>query len=103
MIVKWFDASAAKSFGQEMAHLVAAKSPAITPINLGKSEKKAEKKHESALFQVEKRFEEFRRNNKLNVYTKAQLASAFKYGLLDSGFDQEFAEKTTTWLLLKCK
>lgn len=103
MIVKWFDASAAKRFGQEMAQLVATKSSALSPVGFAKSEKKLGKKHESALFLVEKKLGEFRKTNRLNVYTKAQLGSAFKYGLLDNGFDQEFAERTTTWLLLKCK
>ena len=103
MFVKWFDASAAKRFGQEMAQLIAVKSPALNPSGAGKSEKKTGKQHESALFLVEKRLVEFKKVNTLNIYTKAQLGSAFKYALLDSGFDDEFAEKTTTWLLLKCK
>lgn len=103
MIVRWFDASAAKRFGQEMAQLVATKSSTLSSTGFAKSEKKIGKAYESALFLVEKKLGEFRKTNKLNVYTKAQLGSAFKHGLLDSGFDLAFAEMTTTWLLLKCK
>lgn len=65
--------------------------------------KRYDKRHEATLVLIEKRLENFKKNNRLNIYTKAQLGSAFKYGLLDHGYDQEFSNKTTTWLLLKCK
>ncbi len=68
-----------------------------------KSTKKGEKRYEATFLQVEKRVDEFKKKNPLNIYTKAQLGSAFKYTLLDNGLDQEFADKTTTWLLLKFK
>ena len=104
MLIKWLDASKAKEFGTEMAEILDQRNSSEAQIkNQGKSAKKNEKRHEATFLLIEKRLAKFKEANKLNIYTKAQLGSAFKYALLDKGYDQEFSEKTTTWLLLKCK
>ncbi|OUM03781.1 hypothetical protein [Variovorax sp. JS1663] len=103
MFSKWFDATEAKKFGTDMALLLRERAPVDGSSSGGKSIKKAEKKHEAAFNLIEKKLEEFKKTHRLNMYTKAQLGSAFKFTLLDNGYDEEFSERTTTWLLLKCK
>ncbi len=104
MLIRWFDATAAKKFGTDMALLLAQKSEEEKErLIKAKSTRKAEKRHEATFQRIEKELENFKKNQRLNIYTKAQLGNAFKYTLLDRGFDQEFCDKSTTWLLLKCK
>ena len=104
MFKNFFNAVEAKVLGSEMAALIAHRTP-INPVdnNQLRQLKNYEKRHEATLVLIEKKLDRFKKNNSLNIYTKAQLGSAFKYGLLDRGYDQDFCEKTTTWLLLKCK
>ena len=104
MFSKWFDATEAKQFGTEMAMLLNQRTPGDgQKPSQSRSTKKNEKRHEATFKLIEKRIEEFKKTHRLNVYTKAQLGSAFKFTLLDNGHDQDFSERTTTWLLLKCK
>jgi len=104
MLSKWFDATEAKKFGTEMALLISQRASNEAPSGgQVKLSRKQEKRHDAAFNLVEKKLAEFKKSHPLNIYTKAQLGSAFKFTLLDKGFDQEFSEKTTTWLLLKCK
>ena len=104
MFTKWFDATEAKKFGTEMALLLSQRNQSEQEkLNRAKSTRKAEKRHEATFLLIEKKLEDFRKQNRLNIYTKAQLGNAFKYTLLDNGFEPDFSDKTTTWLLLKCK
>lgn len=104
MFKNWFNAAQAKTFGLEMAALIAHRTPVErVDNNQMRLLKKYNKRHEVALVLIEKQLEAFRKSNKLNIYTKVKLGSASKCGLIDKGYDLEFSEKTTTWLLLKCK
>ncbi|MBC7609819.1 MAG: hypothetical protein H7228_09640 [Polaromonas sp.] len=104
MFFKWFNATEAKNFGVEMAELISHRTPyEVKNKNQERLTKNYEKRHLATLVLIEKRLENFKKNNRLNVYTKAQLGSSFKYALLDSGYEPEFCNQTTTWLLLKCK
>jgi len=104
MLPRWFDATVAKKFGTDMALLLAQKNQEEKEkLSKAKSTRKAEKRHEATFLRIEKELGIFKKDHHLNVYTKAQLGNAFKYTLLDNGFDQEFCDKTTTWLLLKCQ
>lgn len=104
MLSKWFDATEAKKFGMEMAALISHRTPnEATNKNQERLVKKYDKRHEATLVLIEKRLESFKKINQLNIYTKAKLGSEFKYALLDHGYDADFSNKTTTWLLLKCK
>ncbi len=103
MFNKWFGASAAKEFGSQMAILLIQRNAEEQQKQpRAKSTRKGEKRFEATLNTIEKRVAEFKAKNRLNVYSKAQLGSTFKFALLDNGFDQEDAERLTTWLLLKC-
>lgn len=103
MFDKWFGAAAAKQFGTQMAMVLVQRSAEESQKQVrAKSSRKGEKRFEAALNSIEKKIEEFKSSNRLNVYSKAQLGSTFKFTLLDNGFEQEDAERLTTWLLLKC-
>lgn len=103
MFDKWFGAAAAKEFGSQMAMLLVQRSAdEAQKQSRAKSARKGEKRFDATLLSIEKRLADFKTKNRLNVYSKAQLGSAFKFCLLDNGFEQEDAEKLTTWLLLKC-
>jgi hypothetical protein len=43
----------------------------------------------------------FKRQGKLNTFKKAQLGNAFRWGLIDAGFDKSYADKLTQWLMLQ--
>ena len=104
MFSKWFDATEAKNFGIEMAALVSNRTPSeAKDRNQERLAKKNDARHLATLVLIEKRLENFKKSHQLNFYKKAQLGSAFKYALIDSGYEQGFSEQTTTWLLLKCK
>jgi hypothetical protein len=104
MFSKWLDASEAKNFGVEMATLILHRTPnEAKDKNQERLAKKNDARHLATLVLIEKRLENFKKTHPLNVYKKAQLGSAFKYALLDGGYEKEFCDQTTTWLLLKCK
>jgi hypothetical protein len=104
MLDKWFGASVAKQFGLQMAMLLvqraafeADKSARI------KSMKRSENRFDSTLHSIEKQVANFRTKHRLNIYSKAQLGSSFKFTLLNHGFEKSVAEDMTTWLLLRCR
>ena len=103
MFSKLLDATEAKKFGVEMATLISHRTPNETKDkNQERLAKNNDKRHLATLVLIEKRLENFKKNYPLNVYKKAQLGSSFKYAMLDNGYEPEFCNQTTTWLLLKC-
>lgn len=52
---------------------------------------------------IDQKIREFLRDNKLNIYSKARLGSAFKFSLIDKGLDTSVAEDLTAWILLKLR
>ena len=104
MFSQWFDTTEAKNFGAEVAALIIHRTPSeAKDKNQERLAKKNEARHLVTLALIEKRLESFKKSHQLNFYKKAQLGSAFKYTLIDGGYDQKFCDRTTTWLLLKCK
>lgn len=104
MFDKLFGASAAKQFGTQMAMLLIQRATVEAEKSTrSKSAKKGEKRFDATLHAIEKQVAEFRATHRLNVYSKAQLGSSFKFTLLDHGFENEVADDMTTWLLLRCK
>lgn len=105
MFARFLGGSTAKEFGVQMAMLLVKRAE----MEAGKKDtrkqpsRKTEKRFDATLYSIEKQLVEFILNNRLNVYSKAQLGSAFRFTLLENGFDQEAAKAMTTWLLLRCK
>lgn len=104
MLEKWFGAGAAKQFGTQMAMLLVQRATIESRKSTHpRSAKKGEKRFDATLLSIEKQIAEFRATHRLNVYSKAQLGSSFKFTLLDHGFESDVADDMTTWLLLRCR
>jgi hypothetical protein len=48
---------------------------------------------------MEQKIIEFKRQNKLNVYKKAQLGNVFKWQLLEIGYTDQYVDDLTQWLM----
>jgi len=93
----WFDAARAKSFGKELALLVAQR----FPLEDAKASAKHLRKREQVLRAMESKIRDFKSTERLNVYKTAQLCNAFKWQLKDSNFPDEFVDTLMGWLTPK--
>ena len=82
MAFDWIDAGPSKQFGAALALFYAAK----LPIDVDKEDKKYANKKEFVMKKMFEQIEQFKLENRLNLYKKAQLGNAFKWALKDSGF-----------------
>ncbi len=98
MLLQWFDAREAKSFGATLAAFYAAQVP-LEAKDL--KDKKFVAKTQSALRQLAARTDEFKARERLNVYKKAQLGNAFKWALRDAGYAQAYIDELTEWLVAR--
>lgn len=104
MFKNWFGVGPAKQFGIQMAMLLVHRAENESKRNLrNKSVKNIEKRFDLTLHTIEKQIIKFKEIHHLNIYSKAQLGTAFKFTLLENGFEIEAANAMTTWLLLRCK
>lgn len=98
MILGWFDARAAKAFGAELARFYADKIPLEAQVN----EKKFASSTDAALKGLSSRVRDFRAGRKkLGLYQKAQLGNAFRWALRDAGYDTQYVERLTVWLMTR--
>lgn len=97
MLFRWFDAKAANEFGTELARFFIER----MPVDTQKNEKKFALKASGLLSKLSLRVSQFKSSNKLNFYTKAQLANSFKWTLKDAGYDDKYIDDLTEWLVKK--
>ncbi len=97
MALSWFDAREAEKFGQALAQLFIARIPVV--IEPGKKTSIADQF--KVVEQAHTQIEQFKQNNKLNIYKKAKLGSAFKFELMAAGYKPEFIDQLTKGVLLK--
>jgi len=97
MTLEWFDASVAEKFGQSLAQFFIQR----IPVAAEKRTKKAIAKQLDAVDKMNLQIEQFKLNNKLNIYKKAKLGSAFKFELLAAGYKPEFVDQVTKGLMQK--
>lgn len=93
---KWLDAKQAQSFGAELAQFYMARVPFESPF----SEKKFATKTQDTLKKMQLQVQTFRQSNSLNFYQKAKLGNAFKWALLDGGYDKQYVDEITEWLIV---
>lgn len=93
----WFDAREAMDFGQAMADHLADRLPKAE----AKPGKKAEKKRAEVAAGMLAQVDRFARSTRLNTYKKAKLGNAFKWRLLDLGYEDRFVDEMTKELLLR--
>jgi len=96
-MLTWFDASAARDFGQSLAQFFISRIP-LSSANT--SNKKLVRKLD-AVDQMYVQIEQFKRTNRLNIYKKAKLWSAFKEELLGAGYDPELVDQVVRGLMPK--
>lgn len=96
-MLEWFDAREAKAFGAALA------SDFIRQVEPARNlpQAKFAKKADAALAKIARDAAEFRSTHRLNVYKKAQLTNQFKWSMKDAGYDAEYIDKLTDWLVLK--
>lgn len=97
MIINWFDAREAEKFGQSLAQFVIERIPHSTEQKKNKSLAKQLEVVDKLYLQID----QFKAQHKLNVYKKAKLGSAFKFGLMNAGYDTTFVNQMTKGLLQK--
>lgn len=97
MIFSWFDAREATVFGASLAEMLIERTPAEGAIG----KRMLTKKHQAMLHQLEQQVTRFRLEHKLNVYKKAQLGNRFKWTLKDRGYDKEYVDQLTNWLMVQ--
>ena len=97
MIFNWFDANEADKFGVFLAELLIER----TPVDDAIGKRSVTKKHEAMLHQLGQHVARFKAEHKLNMYKKAKLGNAFKWKLREKGYDAEYVDQMTNWLMFK--
>lgn len=100
MLINWFDASEAEEFGKNLAEAYSANN-----LILEKKRKKIStvNKRAKLLGKLTSLVNQFGQTHRLNVYKKAKLGNAFKWALLDKGFDAKFVDILTKEVILALK
>jgi hypothetical protein len=97
MIFEWFEINDVEKFGQSLAQFMIKR----IPVAAEKRSKKAIAKQLDTVDKMYLQIEQFKLNNKLNIYKKAKLGSAFKFELLAAGYKPEFVDQVTKGLMQK--
>jgi len=100
MLKNWLDASEAQNFGRNLAETYSAEYAIL--------EKKKEKastvnKRAKLLGKLTSGVTQFGQTHNLNFYKKAKLGNAFKWALLEKGYDAKFVDKLTKEVILALK
>ena len=100
MLQNWFDASEAQEFGKSLAEIYATKNAIIDH----KREKASTvNKRAKLLGKLTLVVNQFGKTRRLNFYKKAKLGNAFKWVLLDKGYDTKFVDELTKEVVLALK
>jgi len=94
-VFSWFDARAAKDFGQRMARLYMER----MPLDAGLDDKRFATRNRQAMDHIRRQVTGFRQDNKLNTYKVAQMGNTFKWTLKDAGYDDAYIDQLTQWLV----
>ncbi|MFZ6689420.1 hypothetical protein ACO0K0_16875 [Undibacterium sp. SXout11W] len=96
MIFAWFDARECKKFGQELADFYLER---VVIDKKDKTTKFVEKKQKILLSKIQQKVFQFKAAQSLNVYKKAQIGNVFKWRLIEAGFDKDYVDELTSWLM----
>jgi hypothetical protein len=92
----WVDATAAKSFGHELAIFYIDRVQTDQKI---KKDKFIQKKQRELLMKMSSKIDHFKLTTTLNFYQKAQAVNIFKWTLLDAGFDKSYVDELSDWIV----
>lgn len=93
----WFAAEESRAFGKNLAKFYIERVPFETPF----STKKFAAKTQETLKKVESQVQQFKAKESLNLYKKAKLGNSFKWALRDAGYDNQYVDELTEWLMLR--
>lgn len=65
------------------------------------SKKKFATKTQETLKKIDLQVQQFRAGHPSNFYKKAKLGNSFKWTLRDAGYDKEYVDELTEWLMLR--
>lgn len=91
---EWFRVKKSKNFGMELAKLV--KEHALN--DTVRNESKRLSKINYAKEKMQKRIQQFKQEEVLNVYKIAMLLNTFQWELKDAGYDEDMTGALTTWV-----
>ena len=94
-MLAWFNTKAAKEFGVSLASTYINCVPPAEKL----SEKKLVAFSRQALAKMGRELDNFKNNNKLNIYKTAKMGNAFKWALKDAGYNDNQIDKLTEWLM----
>lgn len=97
----WFDASSAMQFGESLAQFFIDRIPRDPATMKGKSANKQLAKQFDVIDKMYLLIEQFKSNNKLNIYKKAKFGNAFKYKLINAGYNPALVDSVIRGLLQK--
>lgn len=95
MVIDWLDAEKAKEFGESLAVYFIKN----IPIDDKADEKKFASKTIKVLNTMAKQLVDFKKDNKLNIYKRAQLSNTFKWTLKKAGYNNTYINELTIWLV----
>jgi hypothetical protein len=95
MKIEWFDAAEAERFGDLLADFFVER----IPLSSDKKKSKGLEKHFDVVDKMFLQIEQFKKNNRLNVYKKAKLAGAFKAKLGAAGYDSKLVDEVTLGIM----
>jgi hypothetical protein len=95
MVLAWLDAEKAKECGAKLGQYFIQ--------NVSVDDKADDKKFASKTLKVlntmTKQLADFKKDNKLNIYKRAQLSNTFKWTLKNAGFNDHYINELTIWLV----
>ena len=93
----WFSAAEEQAFGKSLATFYIERVPFESPF----SEKKFAVKTQETLKKLDTQVAQFKAGRSLNILKKAKLGNAFKWTLRDAGYDNQYVDELTEWLMLR--
>jgi hypothetical protein len=109
MLKNWFDAKEAQEFGKSLAEKFSVAYPAIDQKKESASgnkeglRAKVQEKQKKVLGRLTLEVNQFAKSHRLNVYKKAKLGNAFKWVLIEKGYEAQFVDELTKEVILALK
>ena len=94
-MIEWFNAAEAIRFGDSLANYFSQR----VPLPADKRKHKKLDKQFEAVDKMLVQVEQFKLNNKLNVYKKAKLVGAFKDKLIGAGYDSGLVDEVALGIM----
>lgn len=98
MVFGWLSSKEEVQFGEELAQFFIERIP---PAHADGERGVSDKKRQEVIPKMLAKVHAFKVDRTLNVYKKARLGNAFKWKLLDAGYDADWVNEMTKEVLVK--